>query len=113
MVGSNTRATAAPEAPSPTDTINPRRPDPPHYEIRRVENSSRAYFDAARVSLSLPNWRRLSLDTAYWFSKAIDLGAGYTNTGGGEDIKQGRSQSEFLVSQDLKGPSSFDQTHSF
>jgi hypothetical protein len=96
-----------------TDTVNLRRPDARYFEVRRVENGSRAYFDAARVSLILPNWRGLSIDTAYWFSKAIDLGAAYTNTAAGDDAKQGRSQSESLVSEDLKGPAAFDQTHSY
>ena len=40
------------------------------------------------------------------------MGAAYTNTAAGDDAKQGRSQSQDLVSQDLKGPSAFDQTHS-
>jgi len=96
-----------------TDTVNQRRPDSRYFEVRRVENGSRAYFDAARVSLILPDWRGLSIDTAYWFSKAIDLGAAYTNTAAGDDAKQGRSQSESLVSEDLKGPAAFDQTHSY
>lgn len=76
-------------------------------------NGSRAYFDAARASLILPNWKGLSIDSSYWFSKALDLGAAYTNTAAGDDAKQGRSQTESLVQQDLKGPSAFDQTHSF
>jgi hypothetical protein len=78
-----------------------------------VENSSRAYYDAARISLILPDWRGLTIDTVYWFSKTLDLGAAYTNTAAGDDAKQGRSQSQDPVSQDLKGPSAFDQTHSF
>jgi len=113
MIWFTNRAVPVPGIPQTTDTIELRRPDPSHFEIRQVQNSSRAYYDAARVSLILPNWRGLAIDTAYWFSKALDLGATYTNTAAGDDAKQGRSQTEFLVSQDLKGPSSFDQTHSF
>ncbi len=94
-----------------TDTVNERRPDTTHFEIRRVLNTSRAYFDAARVAVGVPNWRGLSLDAAYWFSKAIDLGASYTNTAAGDEGGQGRSQSEFDILQDLKGPSNFDQSH--
>ncbi|HTM49752.1 MAG TPA: hypothetical protein VL285_13750 [Bryobacteraceae bacterium] len=96
-----------------TNTINLRRPDARYFEVRRVENGSRAYFDAARISVILPDRRGLSVDTAYWFSKTIDLGAAYTNTAAGDDAKQGRSQSEGLVSEDLKGPAAFDQKHSF
>ena len=44
--------------------------------------------------LILPNWRRLSFEMTYWFSKAVDLGATYTNTAAGDDAKQGRSQSD-------------------
>jgi hypothetical protein len=112
MIWFDNRAVPVPGVPQTLDTIEARRPDQSHYEIRQVENSSRAYFDAARVSFILPNWRGLSLDAAYWFSKALDLGATYTNTAAGDDAAQGRSQSQDLVSQDLKGPSSFDQTHS-
>ena len=108
MVWFDNRAVPVPGIPQTTDTIEDRRPDQSHFEIRQVENSSRAYFDAARVSLILPNWHGLAVDTAYWFSKALDLGSTYTNTAAGDDAKQGRSQSEDLVSQDLKGPSTFD-----
>jgi hypothetical protein len=113
MIWFDNRAIPVPGIPQTIDTIEARRPDPNHFEIRQVENSSRAYFDAARVSLILPDWRGLTVDTAYWFSKALDLGAAYTNTAAGDDAKQGRSQSQDLVSQDLKGLSAFDQTHSF
>ncbi|MBI1791766.1 MAG: hypothetical protein HYR60_29930 [Acidobacteria bacterium] len=95
-----------------TATINERRPNPGRFEIRRVLNGSRAYFDAARVSLAAPNWHSLSVDAAYWFSKALDLGAGYLNTAAGDDARQGASQSEGLLGPDLKGPSAFDQSHS-
>ena len=113
IVWFDNRAVPVPGIPQTTDTIELRRPDQSHFETRQVENSSRAYFDAARVSLIIPNWHGLAFDSAYWFSKSLDLGATYTNTAAGDDAKQGRSQSENLVSQDLKGPSAFDQTHSF
>src|SRR5439155_5424234 len=112
MIWFTNRAVTVDGIPATTGTINLRRPNPDHFEIRRVENSSRAYYDAGRASLILPNWRGLTIETTYWFSKAIDLGASYTNTAAGDDAKQGRSQTENLVSQDLKGRSSFDQTHS-
>src|SRR5205807_7785200 len=97
MMWYTNRAVPVDGIPQTTATINLRRPDAGHFEIRRVGNGSRAYFDAARISLILPNWRGLSIDTAYWFSKALDLGAAYTNTAAGDDAKQGRSQSESLV----------------
>ena len=89
------------------------RPDPRYYEVRRVLNGAHAYFDAARVSLVTPNWRGLMLEAAYWFSKAIDTGANYTNAAVNDDAKQGRAQSQFSILQDLKSLSSFDQTHAF
>jgi hypothetical protein len=112
MIWFTNRAVPLPGVETTIDTIESRRPNKEHFEIRRVENSSRAYYDAGRASLLLPNWRGLSIETTYWFSKSIDLGASYTNTAAGDDAKQGRSQTENLVSQDLKGRSSFDQTHS-
>ena len=42
-------------------------------------NASAGYFDAARATLILREWRGLAVDMSYWFSKPIDLGSGYTN----------------------------------
>ena len=53
------------------------------------------------------------MEAAYWFSKAIDTGANYTNAAINDDAKQGRAQSQSDVLQDLKGLSSFDQPHAF
>lgn len=107
------RAPAVPGIPQTTDTISLRRPDPRYYDYRKLENLSIGYFDAARVSLAVPNWRGVSFDAAYWFSKATDLGSTYMNTATGDDAKNGQSQNEFGVQQDLKGLSSFDQPHAF
>ncbi len=99
--------------PQTTQTIEDRRPDLRYFEVRHTLNGSRAYFDAARVSLVLPQKRGVSVDAAYWFGKAIDAGANYTNTAATDDARQGRSQAETNILQDLKGLSSFDQTYSF
>jgi hypothetical protein len=107
------RARPVDGVPRTTSTVNDRRPDPNFFDVRRLVNASRGYFDAARASLIVPRWRGLSLDASYWFSKAIDLGAGYTNTGSGEDGKQGQSQTEFEIHREVKGPSLFDQAHAF
>ena len=96
-----------------TATINDRRPDQDHFDVRKIINGSRGYFDAARATLILPNWNGLSVDTSYWFSKAIDLGAGYTNTGTFVENQTSRNQSEFLLHEDLRGLSDFHQTHAF
>lgn len=96
-----------------TATVNLRRDNPNFAEIRRVVNGSRGFFDAARASLVVRSWEGLTFETAYWFSKAIDLGANYTNTGYGDDSRLSRSQTEFDQLRDMRGLSDFDQPHSF
>ncbi len=107
------RGHAVPGIPQTTATLNARRPDVDYAEKRWVLNGSRGYYDAARVSLVLPRWRGLSVETAYWFSKAMDLGASYTNTAHDADSRLSRSQSEFETHHDMRGLSSFDQPHAF
>jgi hypothetical protein len=107
------RAGVVPGIAQTTATINDRRPDPRYFDFRRISNSSRAYFDAARVSYTLPNWQRLTLETSYWFSKAIDNGATYVNIAAGDDAQQSYSQTANGISADLKGVSNFDQSHAF
>jgi hypothetical protein len=107
------RAHPVPGVPLTTATINERRADPAYAEIRYILNGSRGYYDAARASLVLTRWRGLSMDVAYWFSKALDLGSSYTNTAYDADSRIGRSQSEFETHHDLKARSEFDQPHSF
>ena len=94
-----------------TRTINERRPDQSLLDIRRTLNGSFGYYDAAKISLAVPAWHGLSLDASYWFSKAIDLGADYTNTAAGRDGRLARPQSEQNAHGDMKGRSSFDQPH--
>ena len=105
------RAHPVPGIPQTTATINDRRADPYHAEHRWVLNGSDGYFDAARVSLVVPQRHGLSANASYWFSKAIDLGSNYTNTAYDNDSRISRSQSEFETHRDMKGLSSFDQTH--
>jgi hypothetical protein len=104
------RAAPVPGIDQTTATINQRRPDPTVLEVFRLLNSSRSYYDAGRVSLVLPSWRGLSVDTSYWFSKSIDLGNDHTATLSGADARTGRSQG-LLAHEDLKGLSSFHQPH--
>jgi hypothetical protein len=59
----------------------------------------------------VPRWKGLSIDASYWFSKALDLGANYSDSA--SNRSQNRSQSEFESHHDLKGLSDFDQPHSF
>jgi len=105
------RAQPVPGIPQTTATINERRPDPTHAEKRTVVNGSRGYYDAARVSIIVPDKRGLSLNASYWFSKAMDLGSSYTNTAYAQDSRISRSQSEFENQHDMRGLSLFDQPH--
>ncbi|MDZ7637856.1 MAG: hypothetical protein U5J83_06340 [Bryobacterales bacterium] len=41
--------------------------DPNFYQVLQVLTVSRAYYDAARVSAIVPQWRRWSFEAAYWF----------------------------------------------
>ena len=107
------RARAVPGLEQITATLNDRRPDPRYAETRWVLNGSRGYYDAGRASLVVPQWRGLSMEAAYWFSKSMDLGASYTNTAQGPDSRISRNQNEFEQHADMKGLSQFDQPHAF
>jgi hypothetical protein len=101
------RARVAPD--STTATIDDRRPDPQLSEVKLMLNGSFAWYDAARVTLIVPRWRGLSIDASYWFSKALDVGANYSDTA--SNRTQNRGQWEFDSHHDLKGLSDFDQPH--
>jgi hypothetical protein len=107
------RAQLTPGAPPTTATINDRRPDPRYLDIRRVVNSGRAYFDAARATLTGKSWRGIGLEASYWFSKNLDTGSDYLNTAYDADSFRGMSQTQDNVNGDLKGLSRFDQPHAF
>ena len=94
-----------------TATVTDRRPDARFHDVRRISNGSRGYFDAARASVVLNRWRGMTVDASYWWSKAIDLGAAYTNTATGDDGRASQSQTEENAWADIKGPSAFDQRH--
>jgi hypothetical protein len=63
------------------------------------------------VTLILPRWNGFSLDASYWFSKALDVGANYSDTA--SNRSQNRGQYEFNSQRDLKSLSDFDQPHAF
>jgi len=113
MMWYTNRARNVPGIPLATATVTDRRADILHHDVRRILNGSRGYFDAARATLILPRWHGLTVDASYWWSHAIDLGAGYTNTATGEDGRQSQSQAETDVWSDLKSHSVFDQRHAF
>jgi hypothetical protein len=105
------RARPVPGIPLTSATVNLRRPDPRYFDIYRVVNGSRGYYDAGKATLLVPRWRGLNAEVSYWFSKAIDLGSNYTNTAYDRDGRLSRSQFETPVAEDMKGLSTFDQTH--
>ena len=105
------RAIPVPGIPQTTATIPDRRPDKRYFDYRDITNGARAYYDAGRVSYTLPAWRGLTLDTAYWWSKAIDTGATYLSLGAGDEAQQSQAQTQNNVTADLRGPSGFDQRH--
>jgi hypothetical protein len=107
------RAHAVPGLPITVANIDERRADPTRSDIRRVENMSRGFYDAFKTTATVPRWRGLQLETSYWFSKAIDLGADYTGTAHDIDSFRGRSQYEFEAHSELRGRSRFDQPHAF
>jgi hypothetical protein len=107
----NNRARPAPGIPTTSATVNERRPDSRYFDVYRVVNGSRGYYDAAKITLIAPRWRGLSLDASYWFSKALDLGSDYTNVAYERDGRLSRSQFEDDVQRDMKGLSTFDQKH--
>jgi hypothetical protein len=108
------RAVYAGGIPFNTATVNERRPDQSVYEYLDVHNGSRGYYDAGVLTLTVPAWRGLSFNASYWFSKAIDLGTDYTNTGGGAGSgRRTAGQDGFDVHGDMKGLSDFDQPHAF
>ena len=91
--------------------MNLRRPDSRYYDVRRILNGSRAYFDAAKATLGVRDLTGLTMEVSYWMSKAIDLGAHYASNASSRDAFAGRSQTELEVHGDVKSLSDFDQTH--
>jgi hypothetical protein len=107
---STNRAVEVPGIPKTAATVNERRPDPRYFVINRVGNASRGYYDAARVTVLMQQWHRVSFDTSYWFSKALDTGTDYSATG----VASGaQPQTDKVISQDLRGWSNFDQPHAW
>jgi len=107
------RARQIPGVVSTVTNVNNRRPDPRYGDVTHILNGSRAFYDAAKVTLRVPEWAGFSIDASYWWSKAIDLGSDYTNTASSMDAFRSLSPTEFDVHGRMKGPSNFDQPHSF
>lgn len=105
------RARNLPGLESTTANINLRRPSEDYFDYRYIFNLPRAYYDAGKVTYTLPTRGGWTVNGSYWFSKAIDTGATFVNIAAGEDAMQGHAQVENGVIQDLKGVSNFHQAH--
>ena len=105
------RAEPFPGIAQTTATINDRRPDQRYFDFREINNSARAYYDAAKVTYSVASKRGATVESSYWFSKAMDTGATFVNIAAGDDSNQGHAQTATNVAADLRGLSSFHQSH--
>ncbi|MEO5590863.1 MAG: hypothetical protein ABIS03_14880, partial [Gemmatimonadaceae bacterium] len=105
------RARPVAEIPFTTGSINDRRSDPRRLEVALLNNAGRGYYDAGRVTLTVPRWHRMNLNASYWFSKAMDLGTDYNATGAALDARRAPAQTEFESHRDMKARSAFDQPH--
>ena len=95
--------------PLTTSTINERRPNQQYFSIARMTNLGRAFFDAAQLRVDKVFSQGLSLRATYTFSKALDIGSDFSNTGVGRDER--RAQIEELADIDLKERSRHDAPH--
>ncbi len=105
------RARQVPGIPPTSGNIDERRPLAQYADVRYTTSSSRGYYDAFKTTLTIQRWKGLSMETAYTFSKSMDLGSSYTNTAYDNDGFNNRSQSDAETHKDLKGRSDFDQPH--
>ena len=106
------RADQVPGIKATLDNVDQRRPDQRYYEVRRVLNGGRAYFDAAQVSFDQPVYRGLRMNVVYTFGKAIDEGSDFAFTAANRDMQTARSQWQYDSFNDKKGLSNFDSPHS-
>ena len=110
MIRSSNRALIIPGMTLTEANVDQRRPNQNYSTMRNVENAANALYNAATASLFLPRWKGLHADLSYWFSKAMDDGAGFADQGPPSVMD---SQWEFETHKDLTGRSDFDQPHSF
>ena len=96
-----------------TTTVQQRRADTTRQEVDYLNNANRGYYDAGRATLTVPRFHKLSMSVSYWFSKAIDTGTDYNQTGAALDARRSGAQYEFESQRDMKALSAFDQPHAF
>jgi hypothetical protein len=80
------RPVVVPGIPTTEATLNARRPDQRYGAINVVESNSIGYYDAGQVSLEKRLTHGLTFRVAYTFSKAINTGGDFTNTGSGVEV---------------------------
>jgi len=90
--------------------VDQRRPNQNYSSIRDIENGANASYNAATAGLLLPRWKGLHADISYWFSKALDDGAGFADQG---PLSVTNSQWEYETHKGLKARSDFDQPQAF
>ena len=99
---------------STVGNLNQRRADRSIFEHLFIHNGSRGYFDAGRVTLATPSWRRLVADRLllaeqvprpWWLLHQYGLRA--------RRLGWRYRQTEHESHRDLKGLSNFDQPHAF
>ncbi len=93
-----------------TRTTNERRPDQRFFGISRMKNSARAYFDAGQFSVEKVSSNGLALRSTYTFSKAMDTGSDFSNTGITPNEVRAQTAEESV--EDLKALTRFDVPHS-
>ncbi len=113
LFSSYTMNRALPVAQPTVQNVNDRRPNPNAFEIYNANNGSNGYYDAARVTFTAPNWHGLTINSSYWFSKAIDLGGDFNSNAALPDRFRQAGQQEQGVHGDMKALSDFDQPHSY
>ena len=81
MMRSSNRGLIVPGMTLTEANVDQRRPNQNYSSMRDIENGANALYNAATASLFLPRWKGLHVDVSYWFSKAMDDGAGFADQG--------------------------------
>jgi hypothetical protein len=88
-------------------TLNQRRADTAILDHFLISNRARASYNAARVDIKTPLWRRSQLTASYWRSKMMDDGGDLTTTGISGGVYY--AQTEYAVHTDQRALTTFDQ----
>ena len=78
------------------------RPYPGWSHIRSYENSTNSFYNSLQFSLRTDNWRGLTLQAAYTWSKTLDYTSG--------DVGNTKHQNSYNTKPE-RGPADFDRAH--